>query len=155
MISDVEAVLNPHSFEFYRPHESQAVLIAFFNSCVSAGFPSPTEDFFLEDDRIDLVEHLITNPISTFIVRAKGNSMEGARIFDDSLLIVDRSREPGPNAVCLCVINNEFTVKRVQKRGDRIVLVPANPKFREIEVTPEMDFYVWGVITKVINDPAR
>ena len=65
------------------------LLIDTFSTSVPAGFPSPADDHI--DRKIDLNEHLVRRPASTFFVRASGESMLGAGIFDGDLLIIDRS----------------------------------------------------------------
>jgi DNA polymerase V len=58
-------------------------------SPIEAGFPSPADDYL--DRRLDLHEHLVRNRLSTFFLRAHGDSMTGAGIHDGDLLIVDRA----------------------------------------------------------------
>jgi DNA polymerase V len=138
-------------FEFFdvlQPFPGDRMNLKFFAETVPAGFPSPAEG--TEGEKIDLND-LITHPISTFVLRAKGDSMINTGIRDGDLLIVDRSLNPSDNKVVIGVINGEFTVKRLRKRGNKIQLVPENPDFNPIEITPEMDFRVWGVVTYVIH----
>ena len=54
--------------------------IAFYNSSIPAGFPSPAEDHI--DIPLDLNDHLIRHPAATFYVYAKGNSMQNSGIYD-------------------------------------------------------------------------
>lgn len=121
-----------------------------FLSKVTAGFPSPADDFM--EKKIDLNEHCIRHPAATFFVRVTGQSMKGVGINTGDILVVDRSLTVKDKSVVLAVLNGEFTVKHVEKQGKRLFLLPANPLFQPIEVTEEMDFEVWGVVTKVIHD---
>lgn len=116
---------------------------------VPAGFPSPAEDY--RDQKLDLNQLLIKRPSSTFFVRVSGESMTNAGIFDGDLLVVDRSVQPTDKKIIIGVVNGEFTVKRIRKRGEKIFLVPANPSFKETEITPEMNFVVWGVVMYCIH----
>lgn len=147
----MQELLKSPNFKFYRLQWKSDNKLPLFSSSVSCGFANVAEDYI--EERIDLKEYLITNPLSTFLVRARGNSMEGSRIFDGSLLIVDRSISPGPRSVCLCILNTEFTVKKIRKESGKIFLVPTNRRYPEIPVTEDMDFQIWGVITKVITEP--
>lgn len=113
------------------------------------GFPSPAEDY--TETPLDLNEHLIQNRAATFFVRAQGDSMEGAGIFDGDLLIIDRSVKARHNRIVLVVINGEFTLKRLDQKAGKIRLVPENSKYKPIEVTQEMEFKVWGVATTCIH----
>jgi len=62
-------------------------------------------------------------------------------------LLVDRSIEARHGNIVLAVLNNEFTVKRLHKRGGVIKLVPENPRFPTITVKEGEEFDVWGVVT--------
>jgi len=118
-------------------------------SRIKAGFPSPAEDYL--DKKLDLNEYLIKHPGSTFFVKVKGDSMIGAGINSGDILIVDRSLEPKDKRIIVAVVNGDFTVKRVSKRGDKLSLVSENPKYDPIEIKDGMDFEVWGVVTNVIH----
>ncbi len=116
---------------------------------VSAGFPSPADDFI--DTKLDLNEHLVKHPASTFFVRASGDSMMDAGIHSEDILIVDRSLEPYDNAIVIAVLEGELTVKRLHYSGKRILLLPENTAYKPIDVTENEEFRVWGVVTSVIH----
>lgn len=125
--------------------------IPFIKTSISAGFPSPAQDF-MEDD-INLQEMLVPKPLSTFLIRVKGDSMVNAFIPDGALLVVDRSLKAGHGKIIVAVLNGEFTVKRLVKTARSWVLHPENPSYKPIVLTEEMDFKVWGVVTRVLVDP--
>jgi DNA polymerase V len=135
--------------EFFSPDEFKALEIPVSSDAVPAGFPSPAEDYL--DKKLDLNEHLIKRPSSTFFIRVSGTSMTGAGIHDGDLLIVDRSVPAEDNKVVIGVVNGEFTVKRISKKGQKIFLQPENPQFKAIEIMPGMDFSIWGVVIYVIH----
>lgn len=116
---------------------------------VSAGFPSPAEDW--KEDDLDLNRFLVKRPTSTFYVRVKGDSMMQAGIFEGDVLIVDRAIKPANRQVVIAIVNAEFTVKRLQKEGDVLRLLPENPNYPPIEINSEMDFQIWGVVTACIH----
>lgn len=120
-----------------------------YSSYVNCGFPSPAEDYV--ETPLDLNELLITKPAATFFVKAKGESMTGAGIFDGDLLIVDRSINPINGQVILAVVNGEFTLKSFLRFRGESWLKPENPKFMAIKITEEMDFQAWGVVTYSIH----
>lgn len=124
------------------------LLIAFFDSTVSAGFPSPAADYIQEE--IDLNQYLRPRPSSTFIIRVKGDSMTDAFIPDDCLLIIDRSVKPSNNMIVLAVLNSELVLKRFIKNSSGIRLMPANNKYPPIPITDDMDFRIWGTVTQII-----
>ena len=115
-----------------------------FLSAVQAGFPSPAEDYV--DRKLDLNELCVRNPAATFFVRVAGESMVEAGINDGDILVVDRSLEAKHGDVVIAVIDGELTVKRLEKRAGRFVLVPANSDFAVIELDEGSDCEVWGVV---------
>lgn len=117
---------------------------------VPAGFPSPALDYMQE--RIDLNKEFIQHPLSTFIIESTGYSMINAFIPPKARLIVDRSFAPKNGDIVLAVINGEFTVKFLKKNNYKCWLVPANSKFKETEITAEMDMQIWGVVTHIITN---
>lgn len=127
-------------------------LISYIHTTVRCGFPSPASDYM--EERIDLNEELIKHPLSTFLIESEGNSMIDAFIPPRARLIVDRSIYAKNGDIVLAVLDGEFTVKYLKKNNLKCWLVPANKKAREIEITPEMDFRIWGVVTTIIINPA-
>jgi DNA polymerase V len=120
-----------------------------FASTVSAGFPSPADDYI--ETALDLNEFLIKRPAATFFVRVSGQSMIGAGINPGDILIVDRSLTPKNNSIVIAVLNGELTVKRILLDAHKIKLMPENSDFPTIEIQEGMDFTVWGVVTTVIH----
>lgn len=120
-----------------------------FLSGVSAGFPSPADDYL--DRKLDLNEHLVKNPAATFFVRVAGDSMTGAGINDNDILVVDRSIEPSNNSIVIAVINGELTVKRLVKNKDSCRLLAENPDYPPLEITEETPLEIWGVAIYAIH----
>ena len=117
---------------------------------VPAGFPSPAMDYMQE--RIDLNKEFVPHPLSTFIIESTGFSMINAFIPPKARLIVDRSITAKNGDIVLAVLNGEFTIKFLKKNNHKCWLVPANSKFKEIEITAEMDMQIWGVVTNIITN---
>jgi DNA polymerase V len=130
--------------------QRQSLRLPLFLAGVQAGFPSPADDFI--DKRLDLNEHLIQHPAATFFVRAVGNSMLGAGIHDGDLLIVDRAVEAVVGKTIIAAVHGELTVKRLERKGDRLLLVPQNPDYSSIDVTDGEGFEIWGVVIYVIHN---
>ena len=112
---------------------------------VPAGFPSPAADHTQE--RVDLNKELIRNKDATYLFRVKGDSMTGAGIYEGDTLVVDRSVTPKHNHIVLALLNNEFTVKRLYRRGGVVKLVAENNIYPVRLIKEEDDFLVWGVVT--------
>ncbi len=121
-----------------------------FSSKVAAGFPSPADDAV--EKALDLNELLIKRPAATFFVRVEGESMIGAGIHPNDILVVDRSLEPKPGRIIICALNGELAVKRLKAIGQqRMVLASENPDYPDIELEEEADLVIWGVVTNVIH----
>ena len=112
---------------------------------VSAGFPSPAADH--TQKRVDLNDHLIRNKEATFLFRVRGDSMTGAGIYEGDTLVVDRSIEAKHNSIVLAILNDEFTVKRLYRRGGIFKLVAENPIYPPRIIKPEEELTIWGVVT--------
>jgi DNA polymerase V len=133
----------------YRPTGTH-IKLSLINSCIPAGFPSPAQDYMEED--INLQQLLIKHPLSTFLVKVKGHSMVNAHIPDGALLVVDKSKKPKNNDIVVGVVNGEFTVKRLIRKRDEVILQPENATFKPLTITEEMNFVVWGVVVHIIID---
>jgi DNA polymerase V len=133
---------------------NQPIILPFIDGTkVPAGFPSPAMDYI--QDAIDLNKILIKHPASTFLVEVEGDSMLGAFISNPALLIIDRAIQAKDNDIVLAVVNGEYTVKRLQRRLDKITLLPANPKYKPIEIVDGMEFQIWGCVAQIIIDPKK
>ena len=118
---------------------------------VKAGFPSPAEDM---REQLDLIKLLVKHKASTFFFRVSGVSMVDAAMDEGDILIVDRAIEPYNNCKAVCYIDGEYTVKRVEIGDNSIRLMPANEqncRYKPIEITPDNEFAIWGVVTYVIK----
>lgn len=134
----------------YKPSLGCKYECPLFMAPVTAGFPSPAEDYI--EGNLDLNLHLVKHPASTFFVRVTGDSMLDAGIHPDDILIVDRSLEPVDRKVVIAVVNGELTVKRIRIKDATIVLMPENQAYLPLKIEGEMDFEVWGVVTNVIHE---
>ncbi len=133
----------------YGLDQKTRVVRPLFSCGVSAGFPSPADDYI--DRRLDLNELLIANPAATFFVRAAGDSMTGAGINHDDILIVDRSLAATNGKIVIAVLNGELTVKRLVQSAVSCRLEAENPAYPALEINEDSDFQVWGVVTSVIH----
>ena len=123
--------------------------IPLYGSTVSAGFPSPAEDYI--ESMLDLNEYLITHPAATFLVKAKGTSMQNAGIHSGDILIVDRSIKPTHGKIIIAALDGELTVKRLYQKDGIVKLQPDNPEFSDIIIHELTESVIWGVVTNVIH----
>jgi DNA polymerase V len=134
---------------FFTPKTLKTEGSIFIDIGISAGFPSPADDF--RETRISLDEELIHNKEATFFARVTGKSMIGAGLDDNDLLIIDRSLEPENNKIAICFLDGEFTVKRLRVEKNEVWLQPENPDYPTIKITEENNFIIWGIVTNVIK----
>ena len=123
--------------------------IPLLNDSVSAGFPSPADDY--TEENIDLNEHLISNPFSTFFLRVKGDSMINAGIKDKDLIIVDKSLIAKPGDIIIAMIDGEFTIKRLSIKNDELYLKAENNNYPDFRFKNHMDVQIWGVVIYSIH----
>ena len=126
------------------------MLLTFYKEAVEWGFPSPARDF--TEGTIDLNEELIPHPNATFIVRARGDSMVGSGIYPGDLLIVDRSIKPQNESIIIAVLDGELSVKILRLKNKQVNLSSSNKNYKDVPVSEEMDFTIWGVCTNVIHN---
>ncbi|HEY4150338.1 MAG TPA: translesion error-prone DNA polymerase V autoproteolytic subunit [Chitinophagaceae bacterium] len=117
---------------------------------VAAGFPSPALDY--KEERIDLTRAFVPHPLTTFLFQCEGDSMINAFIPYRAWLLVDRSLTPENGDIIVGILNGQMIVKFLKKNDYKCWLIPANSKYPNIEITPEIDFRIWGVVTNVITD---
>ena len=123
--------------------------IPLLNDSVSAGFPSPADDY--TEENIDLNEHLISNPFSTFFLRVKGESMINAGIKDKDLIIVDKSLMAKPGNIVIAMIDGEFTIKRLSIKNDELYLKAENHNYPDFRFKNHIDVQIWGVVIYSIH----
>ena len=136
---------------FYSLNDDNLKKIHVYEGGVSAGFPSPAEDYL--DVDLNLHKYLVKHPASTFFIIAKGHSMEKAGIGDEDLLVVDKSLEAKNNDIIIAAVNGEFTVKRYVNVNGKIFLKAETESnnYPDISITESVDFEIWGVVTHVIH----
>ena len=137
------------ALQFFTPKTINSDGAIFIDTGISAGFPSPADDF--KEKRISLDEELISNKEATFFAKVSGQSMIGAGLENDDLLVIDRSLEPENNKIAVCFLDGEFTVKRLKVENNEVWLQAENPKYPNIKITEENNFVIWGIVTSVIK----
>lgn len=123
--------------------------IPFFAEGVAAGFPSPAVGEL--NGTLDLNQLCVRHPAATYFVRARGDSMTGAGIDDGDILVVDRSAKANNGAIIIASLEGEFTVKRLRMHQGKVELLPENPRYTPITITPESGAEFFGVVTFIIK----
>ncbi len=149
-MTNLNKIIDSKEFEIFKLGDYDSFLpITFISSPISAGFPNMAEDY--QEEQIDLKKLLFKHPINTYLLRAKGTSMVEANINNGDLIIVDTQIEPLNNDICVCIVDGDYTLKRVSKSANKIYLMPYNKDFKPIEVTEDNRFSIWGVLTYSIH----
>ena len=144
-----EQLANSTAAILFPSKTSSLCALPLFSGKVAAGFPSPADDYV--EKTLDLNELLVQKPAATFFVRAQGESMLGAGIHPNDILVVDRSIEPVPGKIVICALNGELTVKRLERNNEQWQLKAENPAYADIAIHEELELVVWGVVTNVIH----
>ena len=134
---------------FFQPEEAKNLGQWFMEQGISAGFPSPADDF--KEIRISLDKELVKNCDATFYAKVSGDSMINAGLSDGDLIIIDRSLNPEHNKIAVCFIDGDFTVKRIIKKGMNLYLKPENENYKPIKIDEENELQIWGIVTYVIK----
>ena len=141
--------MEPQKLIFFHPDQDQQKSLHLVQEGISAGFPSPADDF--KELRISIDQEVVRNEEATFYARVSGESMQGAGLDDGDLLVIDRSMEPQHDKIAVCYIDGEFTVKRLKVATYGVFLIPENPKYQPIKVTEENELIIWGIVTYVVK----
>lgn len=143
--SDIESI------SLIEPSTQMSISVAIEK--VSAGFPSPAQDYI--DKKIDMNEHLIQNECATFIVKVASLSMINAGIDIDDELIVDRSLDAKHRDIIVALVDNDFTVKRLMMDETGIWLKAENPEYSNIYLNDGQQLEIWGVVTFILKNTRK
>ena len=125
--------------------------LPYYDFSVVAGFPVPLDNDERSQD-IDILSMLCPHPEASYLIRVSGNSMIDAGVLSGDIVIVDKSnRNPTPHEIAMCELNGEYTLKHFILDEGQGWLVPANPEYPKIRITPDDDFSVWGTVTYIIH----
>ncbi len=89
-----------------------------------------------------------------YLLRVRGASMRDAGILDGDLLAVRRSPEARNGQIVVARLGDDVTVKRLDRHDGGLRLLPENPDFEPIEITPEDDFALEGIAVGLIRTGA-
>ncbi|KAF2520049.1 translesion error-prone DNA polymerase V autoproteolytic subunit [Flavobacterium salilacus subsp. salilacus] len=136
-------------FKFEKLHPTTKA--PFFDVFISAGFPSPAQDF--EETRISFDEEVFgTSPSTIFCAKVSGNSMINAGIEDGDIIAINRILKAQDGDICVAVINNDFTLKRLRVEKNCVLLMPENDNYKPILVNDNEGFEIWGIVTHTLKN---
>ena len=134
-----------------KKHKNNSLeTVPYILSRISAGFPSPADDYI--ENNLSISELLIKNQLSTFLMKASGDSMIEAGINDGDVLVVDRSLEARSRDIVIAIFEGNLTVKRLIIKADgSAILKSENPLYKNILISEYTELEIWGVVTSAIH----
>ena len=129
----------------------RALSLPYYDISVVAGFPVPLDNDERSQD-IDILSMLCPHPEASYLIRVSGNSMIDAGVLSGDIVIVDKSnRNPSAHEIAMCELNGEYTLKHFVLEEGQGWLVPANPDYPRIRISPDDQFSIWGTVTYIIH----
>jgi SOS regulatory protein LexA len=114
---------------------------------VQAGMPNAIEDSPGQALTID--DYLINRPSQTVLVRVKGDSMIDAGILEGDLVVVEKTASARRGDVVVAIVDNQFTLKRLDLERGKFVLRPENKAYPVIR--PEGSLEIFGVMVGLVR----
>lgn len=114
---------------------------------VQAGLPNPA----LSDgyDLVTIDDYLVRVPSKTSLVRVKGDSMIDAGIHEGDLIVVEQQPNANVGDIVVAIVDNEFTVKYLDREKGTFVLKPANKAYPVIR--PKGRLEIFGVMAGLVR----
>jgi DNA polymerase V len=128
--------------------EVPALSIPLYLEHVSAGFPSPVQNYV--EDTLDLNKRCIQWPAATFFVRVKGESMTEVGVFPGDTLVVDRPLTAVYGDIVIACLHGEMTAKELEINPN-VRMLPRNPKYSPIVISTESELEIFSLITSVVR----
>ncbi len=116
-------------------------------SSVQAGMPVSVTA--TSGDYLVIDEMLIDNPSTTTLIPVKGDSMIDAGIHDGDVAVVEKRLTANLGDIVVAIVDNEFTLKTLDKERGHFVLRPANPAYPVIR--PQGSLEIFGVLVGLIR----
>lgn len=121
------------------------------DSSVRAGLPSPANDH-QGYDTLTIDEFLIERPSKTILVRVKGDSMIEAGVFEGDIAVVEKRPAANAGEMVIAIVDNEFTLKYLERDKQGFYLRPANPAYQPIRVRDAtQSFEIFGVVVGLVR----
>jgi repressor LexA len=136
--------------QFTLPLQSLAQLALPLVGRVAAGSPILAQEHV---DQTYTIEASLFARRPDYLLKVRGMSMRDAGILDGDLLAVQRTKDAKNGQIVVARIGDEVTVKRLRKTRNTIELIPENPDFQTIVVTPGSgDFELEGLAVGLIRN---
>lgn len=100
------------------------------------------------------VETSLFSQTPDYLLKVRVLSMRDVGILEGDLLAVKKSSEARDGQIVVARIGDDVTVKRLQRKGGSVVLLPENPDFDPIVVQPSDEFSLEGIAVGLIRTTA-
>lgn len=115
---------------------------------VAAGLPIGAD---IGSDQVVLMDRAFFSPLPDYLLKVKGDSMRDEGIFDGDLIGVHRTADARSGQIVVARIDDAITVKLLKLGRDRVRLLPRNPDYAPIDVTPDQDFAIEGLYCGLVR----
>lgn len=135
---------------YKRAPVPREVRLPFFRGApAQAGFPSPAGDY--TEDELDLAAYLVRNPVATFFVRVRGDSLTDIGILDGDVVAVDRSITPREGCIVVASLDGEIVCKVYESVAGRLALASRNARvaYPTLFLDKYQEHTLWGVVTSI------
>ena len=116
---------------------------------VAAGSPILAQEHI---DQSYLIQSSLFDRKADYLLRVRGMSMRDAGIMDGDLLAVQSTREAKNGQNVVARLGDDVTVKRFERKSDRIELHAENPDFKTIVVQNDEPFEIEGLAVGLIRN---
>ena len=113
---------------------------------VKAGFPTAAEE---DHEFLSIDSYLIDNPAKSFLLKVSGDSLIDIGILPGDTVIIEKRKTANVDDIVLALIDNEWTLKILQKKNGVMYLQAANPKYPPL--FPKTDLQIYGIVKAVIR----
>lgn len=114
---------------------------------IQAGYPTMNDA--IHGERLNLYELLLNMPEQIFSLTVKGDSMIDAGINEGDIVLIDKDRRFEVGDIVAALVDNEWTIKYIERKDDEFCLVPANPEYPVIY--PKENLAIGGIVISVIR----
>lgn len=114
---------------------------------IKAGSPTQEDQNLSSISSLD--SYLINKPELTYMLSVSGDSMIEAGIYENDIVLIEKRSEPKNGDIVAAYIDDEWTLKYYSKKNNKIILNPANKKYKPIY--PKKNLEIAGVVVSVIR----
>jgi len=116
---------------------------------VAAGQPILAEENI--EGTLSLQASLINKRDNCFGLKVKGDSMINAGIFEGDVVVINPQQNANNGEIVVALLGDEATLKRYERTGNQVYLIPENENYQKINVNEREDFSIVGKVLGVFR----